>query len=86
MEYYKATTGKPLPNRIRNWGVYLDGISKTPNHDERAVALLRHIKDSYRNPVSHPEEVLSVDVATVLFGVCVGAIAQMAPSLPDRNP
>lgn len=82
MEYYKFATKKALPLRMRNWAVYIDAISKTSGHDPKIVALLRHIKDDYRNPVAHPEVVLTGDEAVVLFGVSVSAITLMATALP----
>ena len=39
--------------------------------------MLRHIKDQFRNPQTHPEEQVSVESAQRLFAVAVSAIEQM---------
>ncbi len=53
--YFECVTGKRIPTRMRNWGVYLKVLQKHPDHSPRVVAFLDHIRDSYRNPILHPD-------------------------------
>lgn len=49
------------------------------NHgaDNNIMGLLTLMKDVYRNPVIHPEEVYTDERAQVLFGMCVSAVVLM---------
>jgi hypothetical protein len=81
LAYYKKVTGKNPPTRMRNWGLYIKALRGSGKADTKIVDFLDHIKDNYRNPVSHPEAVLSVEEVLVLLGVASSAITQMALSL-----
>jgi len=72
--YFERVTGKPLPTRMRNWSIYLKALRKHPDHSERVVTFLDHIRDSYRNPILHPEIVVSEDEAESLLGASASAI------------
>jgi hypothetical protein len=71
--YFSNVTGKPLPTRMRNWSIYIKALKKHPDHSER-VTFLDHIRESYRNPILHPEVVVSEDEAESLLGACASAI------------
>jgi len=79
--YYSKVMGEPPSNRMRNWGVYVNKMRDSGNADVKILDFFIHIKDNYRNPVSHPEAVLTVDEVLVLLAVAVGAISQMAAEL-----
>jgi hypothetical protein len=72
--YFERVTGKPLPTRMRNWSIYLKSLKKHPGHSERVVTFLDHIRDSYRNPILHPEIVINEDEAEALLGASASAI------------
>lgn len=78
LAYYEKVTGKKPPNRMRNWGLYIKALRHTGKSDPKIVDFLEHIKDNYRNPVSHPEAVLSIEEVLVLMGVATSAITQIA--------
>lgn len=82
--YYEAITGRPKPTKFRNWQVYIDHLRKA-GADARVVALLQHIKDQYRNPITHPELTLSLEEVQVLLGIAVSAIVQMLMALPSAK-
>lgn len=79
--YYAKVLGDELPPRIRNWGVYIKKLRESGKADARIVEFLDHIRGNYRNPVSHPEETLTVDEVLVLLSVAVGAMTQMGLAL-----
>ena len=81
--YYVQVTGGALPPRMRNWGVYINNLRKNGHADEKILEFLDHIRQSYRNPVSHPEVSMTTDDMVVLFGVATAAIVQIAQALPD---
>jgi hypothetical protein len=75
--YYARVVGKPMPTRMRNWGIYIQALRKSPGADAKIVGFLDHIRENYRNPITHPEIVLTSDEAEILLSVGVGAIRQM---------
>jgi hypothetical protein len=72
-EYMKKLTGKDLPVKSRNWGAYIR-VLKANNGEPKVIGMIEHIKDTYRNPILHPEVTLSPEEAQVLFGLAVSAI------------
>ena len=73
-EYYNLVTGKPIPSRMRNWGIYLKKLRQHPKSSEMVTGILDHIRMNYRNPILHPEVFLSEDDAEALLGVSASAI------------
>lgn len=78
--------------RLKNWGQYLDALEKRASGEERpkpsdeAIALIRQIKDIYRNPVIHPDRVLSAEEAMTLFHSTLAAIGRIAAELSKKEP
>lgn len=74
-EYYLAVVPGPkqASPKMRNWGTYIR-LLKNHDGDPKVIALLTHMKDMYRNPVIHPEEIYDDQRVQVLFGLCVSAI------------
>jgi hypothetical protein len=79
--YYQKIIGSNPVDKRRNWGVYIKVLRKAPNSDPKILDFLEHIKNNYRNPISHPEATLSIDEALVLLGVAAGAITQICLAL-----
>jgi hypothetical protein len=75
--YYARILGKPMPTRMRNWGAYIRKLRESNRANSKIVGFLDHIRENYRNPITHPEVILSADEAEVLLGVAVSAIRQM---------
>ena len=84
-DYYRRVTGKEVKNKFRHWGAYLDTLKKCPAASPKVIGFLEHIKDNYRNPITHPEQNLSADDAQVLFGVSVGAISMIVAEINTRT-
>lgn len=81
LAYFSSVLNRQPPTRMRNWGIYIKAIRDSGRGDAKILDFLEHIKNNYRNPVSHPEAVLTVEEVLVLLGVAVGAITQMALAL-----
>ena len=77
-EYYNCVVPgikRALP-KMRNWGAYIK-LLKEHGAEQRVTSLLDHLRESYRNPVLHPEENYTDSRALVLFGVCISALVMM---------
>jgi hypothetical protein len=85
VSYLQFVTNRSAPARMRNWGVYLKMLRDHPNADPKVIDFMDHIRLSYRNPITHPEAVLTVDEVLVLLGVATGAIVAMASLLPTPS-
>ncbi len=83
--YYNVVTKGTASPKTRNWGVYIRVLRKH-GADPKIVSVLDQIRDMHRNPVIHPEVFLSIDEATVLFGVAQSAIVAMAIDIQKRQP
>jgi len=75
VDYYDvAVPGlKKASRKMRNWGVYIKLIRDHAG-DPSAISVVDHIRDAYRNPVTHPEENYTDERVQVLFGLCVSAV------------
>jgi len=74
--YYQEVVGSAPKIKDRNWGAYIK-VLRAKGADPRVIGFLDHIRESYRNPISHPDQRLDAQEAQVLLGVCVSAIIQM---------
>lgn len=71
---------KKAPAKARNWGAYIK-LLRDHAAEGKVTSLLHHIKESYRNPVLHPEDNYTDEMVQVLFGVCVSAIVMMVQEI-----
>jgi hypothetical protein len=78
--YYREVVGSLPKPKDRNWGAYIK-ILRGMGADPRVVGFLDHIRDAYRNPITHPEQRLTSTEAQVLLSLCVSAIIQMAGAI-----
>ncbi len=79
--YYVKVIGGPPKARMRNWGVYIKALRDSGKASDKIVHLLDHIRETYRNPVNHPEEIVTLDEAQRLFGVACSSMSQIAREL-----
>jgi hypothetical protein len=84
--YYKHLTGRELPKQNRNWGLYLKKLEGVPTHDKKIYGALDHIRDNYRNPITHPEDTLTEGQAIMLFGLSLSVVELMAEVLRTTSP
>jgi hypothetical protein len=71
--YHQKLTGSTVALKNRNWGVYIKALNDR-GADRKVTGYLEHIKDHYRNPIVHPEAVLTADEAFSLLNACLSAI------------
>ena len=86
-DFYFHVVGKKIPTRMRNWGIYIKRLKKEETNS-KVVGILDHIRENYRNPITHPDVFLTSEDAEVLFGVGTSAITIMirvmqTPSIPQ---
>lgn len=86
-EYYNCVVPgiKRAVPKMRNWGAYIK-LLKEHGAEQRVTSLLDHLRESYRNPVLHPEENYTDARALVLFGVCVSALVMMVEEIERLTP
>ncbi len=70
------------------WHDYLQDLEElaaetTPMPDPKTIAVIRQMKDDYRNPVVHPRVVLTEADSRMLFNNGESAIIGMAQGLKD---
>lgn len=74
--YHEKLTKKALALKSRNWGSYIRDLNDA-SADQRITGYLLHMKDTYRNPIAHPDVILSVEEAFSLFNASLSAITQL---------
>jgi hypothetical protein len=79
--YLHVTNGKALP-RVRNIGVYIRGIRADNAGDEKILASLEQMTKLHRNPLIHPEAVLTLDEAIATLGIARSVVTAMLAALP----
>jgi hypothetical protein len=83
-EYYRAVVGTVPKVKARNWGSYIK-LLKTKGADSKIITVLEQIKDTYRNPIVHPGDVLEMEDAIILFGMAQGVIVSMMKDIVTRK-
>jgi hypothetical protein len=76
-KYHANVTGGMSPPKVRNMGVYIKSLEKLGRGDPKVIAALTQMKDLHRNPVSHPEAVLTEEEALGIFGIARSAMGPM---------
>ena len=84
-KYYVHVTGKKPP-KTRNIGVYLNSLKQTKKGDEKIVTALKQMTDLHRNPIIHPEVILTTEEAIATLGIARSAITAMLAALPVEPP
>ena len=90
--YYQKFTNQPGKTEV-GWHDYLVPLEKLPPNtdpapDPKTIAVLRQMKDDYRNPVVHPRVVLTEADTRMLFNNGESAIIGMAQGMKEaaRSP
>jgi hypothetical protein len=85
-KYFHHVTGGASVPKVRNIGVYLNAMKQKKVGDEKITFSLKQMAEVYRNPLIHPEAVLTQEDAIGLFGLARSAIAGMLAALPLPPP
>jgi hypothetical protein len=83
--YYKVLAGQEWPFTQRDWGKYITELEKLEAVSKVITGRLREIKELNRNPLIHPEEIISMEEAPVIFDLCNGVIYYMAEEIRKRS-
>jgi hypothetical protein len=83
VEEYFPLLGIDLPDN-RNLGKYIK-LLKDKGVDNKITEMLTHIKDEYRNPISHPEDFWDNNKAGSAFGVAMSIITMMLHDIEGRR-
>jgi hypothetical protein len=85
-EYYELVVPGPkrANSKMRNWGVYIR-LMREHKGDAKVLSLLDHMRDVYRNPVTHPEENYDDESVQVLFGLCISAVVLLIQAIHVEN-
>ena len=91
-QYYEMFTGAPVAKAERNYALYLKKLAAlaedenaTQKPDRRLLQMLAQIKEHYRNPLTSPENTITVEQATSLFGLASAIITLMAEQIGERK-
>jgi hypothetical protein len=81
-KYHAHVTGGNSPPKQRNMGVYIKSLIASGGGTPKVIAALQQMKDLHRNPVSHPEAILTQEEALSIFGIARSVITPMLAELP----
>ncbi len=78
LSYYKELAANSCTNEKagKNWAAYIKALEEK-GANTNIIKFLDHIRTEYRNPQTHPNDMLEVNEALGLFGVATSAIQQM---------
>jgi hypothetical protein len=71
--------------KVLMWGNMTKGLSAKRGKNVKLLERLEYIKNSYRNPTSHPEAEYSLEEAQDLLGVCIDVINAMGQDFPAEE-
>lgn len=80
-KYYELIVGHLPSIKVRNWGTYIRNLTAAGNADSKVIGWMTQIKDQYRNPVLHPEEIISPDDALEFINACTSLMLCIAREL-----
>lgn len=80
-KYYEAVVGHLPVVKMRNWGAYSKNLRATGKADSKVIGWLDQIRDEYRNPVLHPDEVVTADDALEFINACLSLMSSIGRAL-----
>jgi hypothetical protein len=84
--YYLQVSPSKAPPKVRNIGVYLAAMKMQKVGDDKIQFSLKQLSDLYRNPLIHPDVVLTQEEAIGVYGLARSAIGGMLAALPISPP
>ena len=70
---------------LRTIGKYAQELDKLENKDKRIVEALKQIGSLHRNPLAHPEVILTIEEAISTLGLARSIIDVMLKALPESK-
>jgi hypothetical protein len=83
--YTQVTEGRPQP-KVRNIAVYINAMRQRQCGDEKILSVIEQLSKLHRNPLIHPEVVLTMGEAISIVGIANSAITAMLAVLPAQAP
>ena len=83
-KYYSVIVKQPVKPKMRNWGTYIRVLSKSGG-DPKILAILDQLREMHRNPIMHPQVVLTMTEAEGLFGIAQSAILSMMADIEKHQ-
>jgi hypothetical protein len=80
--YLHVTEGKSHP-KVRNIAVYVNAMRQAKKGDEKVLGVLSQLSALHRNPLAHPDAVLTMDEAISVVGMAHSAMTAMLRQLPE---
>jgi hypothetical protein len=71
-------------DRNKNLGNYIS-LLESKGVDVKVTTILRHLKDHYRNPISHPEEFWGIENAESAFMLATSVISVLLQDIQKRK-
>lgn len=78
----EATGGKQRP-KLETLGSYAKALEESGNGDVKIVESVKQIAKLHRNPLIHPEVILTVEESIGLIGIAHSVLAAMLSTLPN---
>jgi hypothetical protein len=85
-KYYAHVTSGAAAPKVRNIGVYLNALRQAKKGDPVVLGALKQIADLHRNPLIHPQVVLTMDEALSAHGITRSAVTAMLAQMPVVPP
>lgn len=83
--YSHESGGRPQP-KVRNISVYVNSMRQLRCGDEKILSVVEQISKLHRNPLIHPEAIITIDEALSILGMARSAVTAMLSVLPDVPP
>lgn len=84
--YYAEVSGGTAAPKVRTIKVYVRKMQKEKWGEEIILKTLEQMADLYRNPLSHPEAILTMDEAIGIVDIARSAVTAMLKALPVPLP
>lgn len=82
-KYYAKETGGAAAPKQRNISVYIEAMRRAKKGYEKILSALKQMSDLHRNPISHPEVILSMDETIGVIGIARSGITAMLDAIPN---
>jgi hypothetical protein len=83
-QYYEALSGEPfnLKDATKNWAVKTEAL-KSAGADKKITEFLVHLRVAYRNPITHPDAILTAPEAFGFFNQALSVISMMLAAVKE---
>jgi hypothetical protein len=83
--YWNAVTNNSPQPKLQTIGSYATELRKGSHGDQKVYETLEQIAKLHRNPIIHPEIILSIDEAIETLGIARSAVSMMLRAIPEAQ-